>query len=277
MISKNGVKAPINPMTFYGGNIWVNWSVFLERPIFKKKLNNIYYSYDECKMVIQEKRLKSKSHFFREIKNIIKEDIRVPYNPYLIFKDEWIGWGNFLGTNRIQDNLKTYLPFEQAREWARELELKMRVEWRRLDLDKLPDDIPKKPEKTYKDKGWIDYYDWLGINKRDRISYGEKKVFDFLKLSNINFIYNKSVLDCRHNSKLRFDFYLPYDNLCIEYDGIQHYKPIDFFGGDDEFQKTKMRDEIKNIFCKVNGIKLIRIPYYLGVDEIEEIIKKEVN
>ena len=60
---------------------------------------------------------------------------------------------------------------------------------------------------------------------------------------------------------LKFDFYLPDYNCCIEYDGKQHFEPIDYFGGKNGFIKTQERDDIKNQYCKNNDIKLIRIPY----------------
>jgi hypothetical protein len=128
-----------------------------------------------------------------------------------------------------------------------------------------------------KSKGWIDWYDWLGIDKRTKISYGEKKIYDFLIENKIKFNHNKSLLDCKNKSKLRFDFYLYNHNLCIEFDGIQHTKPVDVFGGEKEFEKTKIRDEIKNLFCKVNDIKLLRIPYYWEDEKIFSEIKKEIG
>jgi hypothetical protein len=272
-----GLKAPLNPRTFYGTEIWENWSAFLNKPIYKKKHYNIYYSYSECKNIVQSKKIKSSTYFRKHIKDIIHGDIRIPYNPYVIYRTEWESWGEFLGTGRIQDNLKTYLPFEEARNWARELNFKMGKEWRYMELSKLPDGIPKHPDRTYKNKGWSDWYDWLGIDKRSKISYGEKKIYDFLTENNIDFNYNKSLLDCSHESKLRFDFYLCDYNLCVEYDGIQHIKPVDVFGGEKEFEKTKIRDEIKNLFCKINNIKLLRVPYYWSDGQIFNEIKKEMN
>jgi len=63
---------------------------------------------------------------------------------------------------------------------------------------------------------------------------------------------------------LPFDFYLPEVNTCIEYDGEQHYKPYRF-SQDEKYikklEKTKQHDLIKNLYCKENGIRLIRIPY----------------
>lgn len=152
----------------------------------------------------------------------------------------------------------------------------MGKEWRHLKSDKLPKGIPSHPDRVYKNKGWVDWYDWLGIDKKVKISYGEKKIYDFLIENNISFNYNKSLMDCSYESKLRFDFYLPKYNLCIEFDGIQHIKPIDAFGGEEEFKKTKIRDEIKNLFCKANSIELIRIPYYWKNEKIFNEIKSKI-
>ena len=93
-------------------------------------------------------------------------------------------------------------------------------------------------------------------------SIGENKIMEYLENRNINYIFNKSLKDCSiKNKKLRFDFYLPEYNICIEYDGEQHFKPIKVFGGDKHYQLTLERDNIKNQWCLDNNIKLYRISY----------------
>ena len=47
--------------------------------------------------------------------------------------------------------------------------------------------------------------------------------------------------------------------MCIEYDGLQHFKPIEFFGGEKTFLLTKEHDRIKNEYCEDNGIRMIRL------------------
>lgn len=66
---------------------------------------------------------------------------------------------------------------------------------------------------------------------------------------------------------MRFDFYLPDYNLFIEYDGEQHYMPINFGGWNEEelqlkFEKTQYYDKLKNQYCEDNNIGLLRIPYW---------------
>jgi len=66
---------------------------------------------------------------------------------------------------------------------------------------------------------------------------------------------------CKSINHSPFDFYLPNLNMCIEYDGIQHFKSVDFFGGDEEFKKRKLHDNIKTQYCKDVNIILLRISY----------------
>jgi hypothetical protein len=90
-------------------------------------------------------------------------------------------------------------------------------------------------------------------------SKGEKEVRKVLENNNVKYIEQYVFEDCIYKSPLKFDFYLPEYNVCIEYDGIQHFEPIDFFGGEKAFLENKKRDSIKDIYCKENNIKLIRI------------------
>jgi hypothetical protein len=69
---------------------------------------------------------------------------------------------------------------------------------------------------------------------------------------------------------------LPEFNIIVEFDGIQHYEPIDFFGGKESFIKQVRNDEIKNEYCLKNNIKLLRIPYW-EFRNIESILSKELN
>ena len=92
-------------------------------------------------------------------------------------------------------------------------------------------------------------------------SKGERKILHILKDNNINYIKQKIFKSCKHKKHLPFDFYLPDYNLCIEYDGKQHYESVEYWGGEKEFKNIQIRDKIKNKYCKDNNIKLVRIKY----------------
>lgn len=104
-------------------------------------------------------------------------------------------------------------------------------------------------------------------------SYGEKLISFLLEKNGLEFETQKTFDDCRNINPLPFDFYLPYYNLLIEYDGIQHYDKNSYF-----WEETlEKRDEIKNKFCKNNELNLIRIPYWYKENKIGNIIKKVKN
>lgn len=92
-------------------------------------------------------------------------------------------------------------------------------------------------------------------------SKGEKIVRQLLLENNIEFIPQHTFDNCKNKLKLPFDFYLPKFNICIEYHGEQHYKPIKFFGGIRKFKEQQKRDNIKLNYCYNNNIKLIIIKY----------------
>lgn len=108
------------------------------------------------------------------------------------------------------------------------------------------------------------------------ISKGENKIMDFLLKNDIKHKIQKKFDKCINYSSLRFDFYLPDYNMCIEYDGKQHFEPIEWFGGIKGFEKNVKRDEIKNNFCKENNILLLRIPYW-EYENIELILNDKLS
>lgn len=98
-------------------------------------------------------------------------------------------------------------------------------------------------------------------------SKGELKVKNFLDENNIKYIPQHFFPDCKYKNVLKFDFYLPYYNICIEYDGQQHFEPsfMNYYGK--TLNENKKRDEIKNQYCLNNNIKLIRIKYDQNVND----------
>lgn len=101
-------------------------------------------------------------------------------------------------------------------------------------------------------------------------SKGEIQIENILNKYNIQYEKEKKFEECKNRNKLRFDFFLPKHNMCIEFDGIQHEKPIEKFGGIEYFNYIKLTDQIKNTFCIDNNIKLIRIKYkeYKNIENI---------
>ena len=107
-------------------------------------------------------------------------------------------------------------------------------------------------------------------------SQGERFVKTFLIENKINYVEQFTFDDCRNKRKLPFDFYIK-DDICIEFDGYQHFFPWkDNPKYLNDFKQTQMNDKLKDDYCYNNHIKLIRIPY-TEIKNINVILKKELN
>lgn len=104
-------------------------------------------------------------------------------------------------------------------------------------------------------------------------SNGERKIFNFLKNNNLDFTQEYCFDDCKYKNVLWFDFYIECENLIIEFHGIQHYEPKEFFGGEKAFKEQRKRDKIKEKYCRKNNISLLIIPYW-EFDNIEKILEQ---
>lgn len=118
------------------------------------------------------------------------------------------------------------------------------------------------------------------------VSRGANKILSILSNSSYTIKPEVTFLDLINpdtNNKLRYDFGVYYEDklqYLIEYDGEQHFYYQDSqssWNTKDNFIKTKQRDEIKNIYCKKNNIKLYRIPYYdiNSINTLEDIIQNK--
>ena len=104
-------------------------------------------------------------------------------------------------------------------------------------------------------------------------SSSERYIKNLLEELNIKFVEQYSFKDCKDIYSLKFDFAIFKNNMLlylIEYDGEQHFRPIEWFGGVENFKKQQRRDSIKNNYCQLHNIPLLRLPYTLSNEEIQQ-------
>jgi len=264
-ISSKKSNLPSNPDKFY--TEWCDWGTYLRNKATRNSIK--MFSYEECKKYISKYNIKSKTHYFKEIKKLIKENNKIPYNPQNYYKNDWISWGDFLKTNRIQDNKRKFLSYKDTILFLKKYNITSIQEWKDFCKNK-PDFIHSNPRKKYKEfKNMSDF-----LNLKSKYTYGEKTIKKILDNLNIKYIYQHKFEKCKDKRELPFDFYLPKYKLCVEYDGKQHFESIEFFGGEKAFKTRQKHDQIKNIFCKDNHINLLRIKYN---EKIDEKIKKVIE
>lgn len=100
-------------------------------------------------------------------------------------------------------------------------------------------------------------------------SHGEKYISSWLISHGIDFKPQYKFDDCVYKDRLRFDFAILENGTVvklIEYQGIQHYKPIAAFGGEESFKIQQEKDAIKKNYAIAHNIELLEISY---LDNIE--------
>lgn len=116
-----------------------------------------------------------------------------------------------------------------------------------------------------------------GCTHCNKPSKGEERIYNCLQSHSISFKTQYKFEDCKNVRPLPFDFavFNGDDIVClIEFDGRQHFEPVEHFGGLEAFNVRAKNDQIKNEYCKLNNLKLIRISY-LDFKLINQILQKE--
>lgn len=90
---------------------------------------------------------------------------------------------------------------------------------------------------------------------------GELIINKILKSLGIKYEYQKTFPDLRDIQPLSYDFFIPDQSILIEYQGIQHYHPVDIFGGGITFKYQQKHDQMKLEYAKIHNYNLIAVPY----------------
>ena len=171
---KSGNKpsdVPAYPEGTYKNKGWKGYGNFLGTGNIAPK-DREFRSFEDAKKFAQTLKLKSGDEW-REYCKSANKPSDVPANPEGTYKNKgWKGYGNFLGTGNIAPKDREYRSFEDAKKFAQSLGLKGQLEWKEYcKSGNKPSDIPANPNRTYKNKGWKGYGNFLGTG---RISNQEK-------------------------------------------------------------------------------------------------------
>ena len=132
-----------------------------------------FLPFDDARELVHKLKIKNNREWRAftkgDMPHLGKLPVDIPAAPHLVYADQgWNGYGDWFGTGSIANFLKEYRSFEEARAFARKLNLTSSVKWFAFtkghmpELGQLPKDIPVDPGQTYADKGWKGFGDWLG-------------------------------------------------------------------------------------------------------------------
>lgn len=103
----------------------------------------------------------------------------------------------------------------------------------------------------------------------------EKATKKWLKAKGFGFDKQKKFIDLIDTRQLSYDFFIcdvliegyGLISVLIECDGRQHYFPVEYWGGQEKFQKQTYHDDLKTQYCVDNNIHLLRVNYKDNVEE----------
>jgi superfamily II DNA or RNA helicase len=147
---------PTVPSKTYKNSGWVDWSDFLDIQIEETK-NKKFMNYSEAQKIMQKMKIKSSS----EYKNF-KLDLKLPALPEKVYKNQgWVSWYEFLGTT---NNDYQGLTYDQIKDEIKARKISNQKQYRTLSR-KIG--LPYHPDRTFKNKGWKGWADFLGKEENE--------------------------------------------------------------------------------------------------------------
>jgi len=162
----------------------------LELKAWSKLARLGFMPFEEAREFVQKIGLRSNTHWQGFLKNGFKGITRpldIPYKPNVTYKNNgWISWGDFLGTGRVASKDIIFRPYLEAKQFAINQKIKSSTEWHKFvrsqekHVRTIPEDIPADPASVYRNKGWVNWGDFLGTGRianaeREFMSYEDAK------------------------------------------------------------------------------------------------------
>lgn len=110
-------------------------------------------------------------------------------------------------------------------------------------------------------------------------SKGEQAIERILDTNSIKYIREYKLPEIVN--RFEYDFFLPEKNILIEFHGIQHYKSIPYFGGEDALSYTRRNDKLKRDFAQIFKYRLLEFNYKqfksMTVLDFEKLVLTTIN
>lgn len=130
--------------------------------------NENYIPWEEARELMRDELIPSRGKFYEWWDR--NKPKAIPRFPYRVYKDEWVSWNDFLGTNnKFNEKVGTkWRPLNEATLWVHTLKLGSFAEWMtHCRENEMPADIPTRPELVY--DGWKSWNHWLGSRPAEAI------------------------------------------------------------------------------------------------------------
>ena len=188
---------PACPWDIYKDDGWIGLGDWLGTNAIATRLHK-YLPFERARSFVRKLKLKSDKEWKLYMAGKLPEKGRpptdIPLNANRTYKKSgWISLGDWLGTGNIAASKMVFRSFKEARKFARSLKLRSASEWRdyakghRPEKQPIPTDIPRNPNVSYKNCGWVSFGDWIGYENaaRSRTLWSYEKCAAFVRKLNL--------------------------------------------------------------------------------------------
>lgn len=158
-------------------------------------------TFEEARTFVRSINLKSVKDWKEYCKSGNKPD-NIPSDPYIVYKNNWVSWGEWLGTFNVSNKNKQFISFEEAKETIKKLNLKSRKDYEKYQSDMIENfnnssinitpsgsgkTLPTNPNVAYVGswKGWNDFLD---VKSNEFLPFEEAR--NFVRSLNLKSVRN---------------------------------------------------------------------------------------
>jgi hypothetical protein len=268
---------PVRPDKTYKTQ-WISWGEFFKTGrIADIEKHKNFYTYEQSREYLKQFNFKNEIEFYDWAKTKEKPDF-IPSSPRNTYGKKFISMGDFLSTYNYYT--KNFLTYQECKEFVQKFQFNTQQDffnW--VSINKMNSNflIPFHPDQIYKQEfeGWPEF-----IGYQRKVSVGEKIISSILVSNNIQHNMQYTFDDCKDNRPLPFDVAVFSDNKLqglIEYQGVQHFVPINYYGGEKALKQTQKRDQIKRKYCIKNNIPLLILSYKDDLELCLEYFMEEIG
>ena len=165
---------PSTPASTYKGSGWVSWGEFCGTGYVSPRLQ-VFRPFNEARNFARTLGFTSPRHWewYRSGKNTVDRRPKdIPSRPDKTYKAEWVSWSDWFG---YVPRFGKWLPFREARAFARTLKLPGQKAWKHYcsgrmpHLPSRPKKVPTAPDSVYADEGWVSYSNWVGLANERKV------------------------------------------------------------------------------------------------------------
>ena len=247
LLRKKGLlpSMPARPEHVYKDKGWVNWKSFFGTEL---------HSFEDAQKLVQSMKIESRDHYHLLRKKGLLPSM--PATPEHVYKDKgWVNWWHFFG--KVE---KEFLSFEEAQKIAQSMKIESMDHYHLLRKKGLLPNMPARPDKIYKNKGWTTWGDFHG---RGNVSKSDKKILPFAEAQ--KFVQSIGVESQQHYRLLRKEGLIPNDMPASpdkEYKGTGWTTWGDFTGSGNVSHKNKEFFSFEDAQKLVQSMKIESMDHY---------------